>query len=146
MAGRGGDSLSHHIGFDFDSPARYRPTRCGKLFFSVPDLGHFAFYRRPIVFGSAYDNGSLVPRVKLGLVLALARLEHGKAGQIGFSKFAEWIRLVFDRHLLPVGHVRTTCPMAQTNQDVGMGPLLNLFFSGFDHVGRCDQGFTPPFL
>lgn len=77
------------------------------LFLPASDLGHFAFYGRFIVFGFSHGNVGLVPWVQLGLVLALARLEHGKAGSSGLSQPSKLDGPVFDRHLLPPGNFFT---------------------------------------
>ena len=112
------------------------------LFLPASDLGHFAFYLRPVVFGSAHGNGSLVPWVQLGLVLALARLEHGKAGATGLSQPSKLAGPVAYRHLLFYGNALALYLLAQPVREMGMGTLLNLLFPGFDHGGSCNQGFA----
>jgi hypothetical protein len=116
------------------------------LFLPTSDLGRFAFHRGSIVFNFAHGNGSLVPWIQLGLVLALARLEHGQAGSTKLSQPSELAGLAFDRQLLPHGNTLTLYLLAQPVRKMGTGSLLNLLFSGFDHGGGCNQGFTAPSL
>ena len=113
------------------------------LFLPASDLGHLAFHGRAVVFGFAHGNGRLVPGIQLGLVLALARLGHGKAGSTKLSQPSKLAGLVFDRQLLPHGNTLTLYLLAVPVREMGTGSLLNLLFSGFDHGGSCNQGFAP---
>ena len=112
------------------------------LFLPASDLGHFAFCRWFIVFGSAYGNGSMVPWIQLGLVLALARLEHGKAGSTGLWQPSKLAGPVFNRYLLLHGNALARYLLAQPVREMGAGSLRHLLLSGFDHGGSCNQGFT----
>ena len=116
------------------------------LFLPASDLGHFTVHCGSVVFSFAHGNGSLVPWIQLGLVLALAKLGHGKAGSTELSQPSELARLVFDRQLLPHGNTLALYFLAVPVREMGTGSLLNLLFSGFDHGGSCNQGFTPPSL
>ena len=111
--------------------------------------GYYSFRRRiwatlPFTAGLrlAHGNGCRVPWIQLGLVLALARLEHGKTGSTEFQQPSKLAGPVFDRHLLHHGNTLALYFLAQPVREMGAGSLFNLHFPGIDHGGSCNQGFA----